>query len=516
VILGILLLLVIPFLLPIVSLVSLATVRRRLREVEAMVEQQQRALDELTKRMRDLKKTAVADSGLAAAAETARPQPLAVPVWPPQPPPIVVAPPPPVSTAAEIAPAPLASQTPVVTPTPVVGPAPAPAQTPVGADAPQPAVPRVPLGPHAGASSPDLPAAEAGRPGPAVRPEPRNAIGSVLKPPPPASRPRPPAPPPPPPEPFDWERLIGVKMFSAVAGVALSLAAVFFLRYSIDQGWLSPPIRVAIGILTGIALLVVCDLKAARRYPATANAMDAAAIAILFSTFFAAHALWNLIPSSVAFGLLALVTAVAVLLSIRRDSMFIAVLGLLGGFATPALLSTGENQPVPLFAYLLLLNIGLAWVAYRKRWSLLTILTLVFTVLYQWGWVIKFLTASQLSLAMGIFLLFAITGFASLIFGARASEGDPEEQTLEKIGLAAAAMPLVFAPYAGTAARYSAKRSGSAAPTDAVRPKSELFPASPRPRVESAPREMSGNARKIPAARSSFPSVRNFVTQPHW
>ena len=99
-------------------------------------------------------------------------------------------------------------------------------------------------------------------------------------------------------------------MFSAVAGVALVLAAVFFLRYSIDHGWLAPPVRVAIGILTGISLLVVCDLKAARRYPVTANAMDAAAIAVLFSTFFAAHALWHLIPAGVAFGLLALVAFV--------------------------------------------------------------------------------------------------------------------------------------------------------------------------------------------------------------
>ena len=39
-------------------------------------------------------------------------------------------------------------------------------------------------------------------------------------------------------------------------------------------------------------------------------------------------------------------TALAVLLSIRRESLFIAVLGLLGGFATPALLSTGENRPI--------------------------------------------------------------------------------------------------------------------------------------------------------------------------
>ena len=49
----------------------------------------------------------------------------------------------------------------------------------------------------------------------------------------------------------------------------------------------------------------------ARRRASTrslANAMDAAAIAILFSTFFAAHSQWNLISGAAAFGLLALVT----------------------------------------------------------------------------------------------------------------------------------------------------------------------------------------------------------------
>ena len=87
-------------------------------------------------------------------------------------------------------------------------------------------------------------------------------------------------------------------------------------------------------------------------------------------------------------------TALAVLLSVRRESLFIAVLGLLGGFATPALLSTGENRPVPLFAYLLLLNVGLAWVAYRQTWPVLTVLTLILTTIYQWGWVFKFLSQS--------------------------------------------------------------------------------------------------------------------------
>src|SRR6185295_14372481 len=116
---------------------------------------------------------------------------------------------------------------------------------------------------------------------------------------------------------------------------------------------------------------------------------------------------------------MALVTAVAVLLSIRRDSLFIALLGLVGGFATPALLSTGEDRPIGLFGYLLLLNAGLAWVAYRKRWPYLTILSAAFTTVYQWGWVLKFLRADSIPLALSIYLIFPILSFASIAVGER-------------------------------------------------------------------------------------------------
>ncbi len=248
--------------------------------------------------------------------------------------------------------------------------------------------------------------------------------------------------------------MVGVKLFSAIAGIALVLAAIFFLRYSMDHGWLAPSVRVAIGVLVAAALLVVCELRAARKYPATANALDAAAIAILFSTFFAAHALWHLMPATLTFGLLGLVTVLAVLLSVRRDSLFIAVLGLLGGFATPALLSTGENRPIPLFAYLLLLNLGLAWVASRKRWVVLTVLTLALTALYQWGWVNQFLSASQLSLAMGIFLLFAVVSFVAVTFGRTGNEST--DTRLGQLGLFSSAMPLMFAVFLATVPAYGA------------------------------------------------------------
>ena len=385
--------------------------RRRLAAAEELLEQQRQLLREVERRLQQLGRETMDARAHAAPSPSAAPVAApAVPSPPPAPAPPVVNPP-----APEVRPP--AQAPPAAIPTPPIISAPArPTPPPVSHSA---ACGRATGtgGPAANAAAADPPAAAR-----AVR------LGT--------SRRRP-------------------DVFGSLGHRARPRRRVLSPLF-IDHGWLAPPVRFAIGLITGIGLLVLCELKVARNYRVTTNALDAAAIAILFATFFAAHALWHLIPSGVAFGFMALVTATAVLLSLRRDSLFIAVLGLLGGFATPALLSTGENRPIPLFTYLLLLNIGLAWVATRRRWSVLTICTLVFTTLYQWGWVIRFLSVGQLSLAMGIFVVFAVMGFVSLTFGTRTGAEGALERTLERSGLVAASMPLLFGIYLSAVPAYGA------------------------------------------------------------
>jgi uncharacterized membrane protein len=444
--------------LPIAAWVSARRTRRRVLALEEIVERQTRAIGGLTARLQQVSRGAAAQVSPAEPAFEAPPT-VTPPVQPPKiepAPPVAEVPTPPV---AEVPKPPPAIERPV--PPPPAPAAPPPIPSPVRPAAAAPVAPPPTEKPAAevlpsSAARESAAAAGEAAPQPAP-PEPRRA---------PQAPPRPPQPPPPPPTPpapaFDWESLVGVKLFSAIAGVALVLAAVFFLRYSIEHGWLQPPVRVVIGIAVAIALLVVCELKAARKYPVTANALDAAAIAILFATFFAAHALWNLIPGIATFVLLAIVTAVAVLLSIRRGSMFIAVLGLLGGFATPVLLSTGENRPIPLFAYLMLLNIGLAWVAYRQAWPALTWLTLVFTTLYQWGWVFRFLDVSSVSLAMGVFLIFPLVAVIGLLLARRAPPGakaSSADRSFERTAVISASLPLLFAVHLATVPAYGAHAS---------------------------------------------------------
>lgn len=406
----------VPFVLPFVAIAMARSARTRVTALEAKVAEQDRAIELLQRR---LTARSAADTRPAATHDAVT-VPAAAPVVTVRPPVV-----PPIPARADA----------TATPTPAAeAPSPAPPRPPAAATPPQPE--------PSPAARPDSPAARPASTSPPTRPSPRPA-------PEPEHTPEPAAPgwlaaaf-----QSFDWESLVGVRLFSAVAGLALAISGLLFVRYSIDQGWLQPPVRMAIGILVAISLLVVCERKAARRYPLTANALDGAAIAILFSTFFAAHALWHLIGATVAFALLALVTVVAVLLSIRRDSLFIAVLGLLGGFATPALVSTGENRPVALFSYLLLLNLGLAWVAPRRRWPWLSTGALALTTLYQWGWVGTYLTGAQLPLAYGIFALFPLARLASTQVFGTADDDEQHEQIETWTTTASAVMPLLFLLY---------------------------------------------------------------------
>ena len=295
-----------------------------------------------------------------------------------------------------------------------------------------PAAPVAPASPAPQATAerpqPPAPVLPAGLP-PPLPPLPTTAVASPPRPDAPAPAPAGRAPAPVPARPqappaaslvgIDWESLVGVRLFSWVAGVALLVAAISFLRYSIEHGWLGPAIRAAIGAVVGVGLLVGAETRRARRYAVTAQSLAAAGVAILFSTIFAAHALWDLLPMAATFPLLVLVAAVAMAYAVRRASLTMALLGLAGGFATPILLSTGQDRPIGLFSYLLLLNAGLAWVAHKRRWPVLGAIALGLTALYQLGWVVRFLGEANLVIGALVFLVFPAFGFLALLLSRR-------------------------------------------------------------------------------------------------
>src|SRR5436305_1477771 len=143
------------------------------------------------------------------------------------------------------------------------------------------------------------------------------------------------------------------------------------------------------------------------------------------------------------------VTAVALFLAARRGSFFIAILGLIGGFAAPSLLKFSD-QPVELFAYLVILNIAISWLAFRMRWPLLIALSVARITIYEWTWVLQSLTDSQLWLAAVIFAAFAIVAAAP--FWYRSWYDYPRR--FRYIAAVAVLLPLLFAFYMAANTNY--------------------------------------------------------------
>ena len=242
---------------------------------------------------------------------------------------------------------------------------------------------------------------------------------------------------------LDWTDT-AIRVFSWLAGIALVLAAVYFARSTAHGSWLD----VAIGLGAGIALLLI-SVFLSSRYGLTADAVDGAGIGILYVTCYAMHVRWNLVPLPVALVAMLVVTGAALFLATRRASFFIAILGLIGGFVMPALLSF-DDKPLELFAYLLVLNAGMSWLAFRMRWPLLIALSVGRTAVYEWTWVLQSLTSSQLWLAALIFAAFAIVA-AAPVWYRRWDDYPPRFRHIAAVSLL---MPLLFAFYMAANANY--------------------------------------------------------------
>lgn len=206
---------------------------------------------------------------------------------------------------------------------------------------------------------------------------------------------------------IDWERWIGVRGAAALGAGVLVIAFLYFFKYSLDNGLISPSLRVVLGTLTGLGCLAGSELTRRRETPVLANWLAGAGTAILYLAFWSAHAMYGLVGMPVAFGLMALVTVACGLLSIRHESLVIALLGLAGGFSTPLALSSGSDQPLGLFGYLLLLDVALLYLAHKRSWPVLGALSLGGTFLYQVGWVGARMGPDRLVLGMGVVLVFA-------------------------------------------------------------------------------------------------------------
>ncbi|MEK7233006.1 MAG: DUF2339 domain-containing protein [Elusimicrobiota bacterium] len=192
--------------------------------------------------------------------------------------------------------------------------------------------------------------------------------------------------PPPAQVPIDWEALASV-WFNRVGVLAMVLGVSFFLKYAFEHRWLNETARVVIGLISGMILIAIGDRLCRKGLRAYGQTLLGGGLSILYLSIYGAFGYYHLIGQGEAFAAMSLVTACACALSVRQDAQRIAVVGLLGGFLTPRLLSTGIVNVHGLFGYLSILNAGLVAVSFFKDWRALSLGALALSQLYVQGYV---------------------------------------------------------------------------------------------------------------------------------
>lgn len=176
-----------------------------------------------------------------------------------------------------------------------------------------------------------------------------------------------------------------------IIGIAITVFGLgFFLKYAFEQNWVGPVGRVVLSYLASAAFLGAGDYFRRKGAETFGLYLLGGGIAALYLTTFAASQIYDLIGPIPAFGFMMLVTLLAGALSLLHDTKWLSVLGLIGGFLTPILLSTGRDNQLALMSYMTLLNVGILAIATFKQWTMLNSLGFSFTWLLFSRWYASF------------------------------------------------------------------------------------------------------------------------------
>lgn len=185
----------------------------------------------------------------------------------------------------------------------------------------------------------------------------------------------------------EWEAIIGGKLLNRIGALALILGIAFFLKYAFDNNWITETMRVVIGFIAGSGLLFLGARSHRTQYVIFAQGVIGTGIAVLYLSVYAAFNYYHLVSQLMAFIMMSAVTVISFWQAFRYDSRAVAILGLVGGYLTPFLLSTGQANEVGLFSYIALVEAGLLAVVFvRPTWYFLTPLILFGTYLVFYLW----------------------------------------------------------------------------------------------------------------------------------
>jgi len=191
---------------------------------------------------------------------------------------------------------------------------------------------------------------------------------------------------------LDWQR-IGEQVFTArtlawAGGVATALGIALLFIMAASRGWVTPPMRVGIGVAVATGMLAAAVELDRRKWRAD-SILAAAGVGIagLYTCLWASTSLYEWFEAPVALPLAALIAGLAVAVAIRIRQEPLAVFGVCAAMLAPVLVSLDITAGGVLFATIMAAAaLPLHW---RLRWQRLL----------TGAWVVAFLETAALLVA---------------------------------------------------------------------------------------------------------------------
>jgi hypothetical protein len=186
------------------------------------------------------------------------------------------------------------------------------------------------------------------------------------------------------------EARIGTRWLLNVGVTTLVIGVGLFIRYAFVNQWITEPLRVGTGLVTGVLLIRIGRRFAVAGQTPFGHTLVGGGFATWYLAVYAALNLYGLVNAVIGFTLLVLVTVLAAAQADRLRSQPLAMMAVLGGFGTPFLVGLNTTAPLTLLGYTALLIAAIVYLAKGRDWPVLNLMSFLLTGLTVTIWHARF------------------------------------------------------------------------------------------------------------------------------
>ena len=247
---------------------------------------------------------------------------------------------------------------------------------------------------------------------------------------------------------LSMENFIGLRLIHVIGIVVLVIGLSIGVKYAIDRNLISEVMRIALAYAAGLVLYVL-SVRLKNKYQGFSAILFSGGMASLYFTTYGAYVYYDMLPFALAFAIMIGLTAFTVYQAMVYDRQEIALLGLVGAYGIPFLISKNAERVDLFFLYITIINIGVVYLCMKKPWKQTGRIAQSITWLLFIGWAFMRFDIKQQWIGavfmVAFFLLFLFQALAKRLFQDQQLEGSDTRQIQVNNGAVYLAALLVFA-----------------------------------------------------------------------